>query len=114
MIGDGLVHQSRAVRKQQMLANDAQMMSRLLGCEQPRDDAARHRQQRIPKPGPDVGRMEQELRRIACRREQAIPGDRSVADEETIEVAAHCQREAAQLFGGVRSAAPGAALRRSA
>src|SRR6266536_1883274 len=37
--------------------------------------------------------MQQELRRSASRLEEAVSRDRSIADEETIEVAAHGQRE---------------------
>ena len=106
VIRDGSVDQSRAVRKQQTLANDAQMMLRLFGREQSRDDASRHRQQRILEPRPDVGRMQQELRRIASRFEEAVPRDCPIADQETIEVAAHGERERGDQLCFVVTARP--------
>ena len=82
LICDGSVDQSRAIWKQQVLANDAQMMLRLFGGEQSRDDASRHRQERIPETRADVGRMQQELGRIASGDEHRVSRDRSIAHEE--------------------------------
>src|SRR5258705_12774422 len=86
------VDQSCAVWKQQMLANDAQMMLRLFGREQSRDDASRHWQERVPETRADVGWMQQKFGRIAAGLEEAVSRDRSIANEEAIEVAAHGER----------------------
>ena len=81
-----------------MVANDVQMMLRLFGREQPGNDASRHRKQRVPEARPDIGRMQQQLWRVASRLEEPVPRHRSIADEETVEVAAHPQRKIGELF----------------
>src|SRR5437016_6251442 len=77
VIRDGSVDQSRAIWKQQVLANDAQMILRLFGGEQSRDDTSRHREQRVLKTRAYVGWMQQELRRIASGLEHRVSRDRS-------------------------------------
>src|SRR5437016_4040491 len=72
VIGDGSVDQSRAIRKQQAIADDAQMMLRLFDGEQSRDDASRHWEQRVLETRADVGRMQQELGRIASGLEHRV------------------------------------------
>ena len=76
-----------------MLANDAQMMLRLFGGEQSGDDASGHRQERVTETRANVGWMQQKLRRIAARLEEAVSRDGSIANEETIAVAAHGERK---------------------
>ncbi len=89
-----------------MLANEVQMMLRLLGREQPRDDASGHRQERIPESRPDVRRMQQQLRRVASRLEDGVPRDRCIADEETVEVAAHGQRKLGERLPCILTTSP--------
>ena len=91
------VHQPDPVGEQQVLADQAQMMPRLLLGEQAGDDAARHRQQRIAQPGARVARVQQQLGLLTARVEQSVAGDGAVADEVTVEVLAHRGRELAQL-----------------
>src|SRR5215472_11368173 len=72
VISDRLVHQSRSIWKQQVFPNEAQVMPRLVRCEQTRDDASRHRQERVAKACAHVGRMQQQLRFSAAGLEKSV------------------------------------------
>src|SRR5580700_6168707 len=86
MIGDRLVHQPRAVGKEEMLTNEAQVFARLDLSEHTADHALRHRQERIGEARFLVARMQQELRLATFRPEHAVAGDDSLANEMRVEV----------------------------
>ena len=106
-VGHRPVHQPGAIGEEQMLADQAQVMSRLLLREQAGNDAARHRQQRIAQSGARIARVQQQLGLLAGRIENSVAGDGAVAHEVAVEVLAHCGRELAQLG---RLVAPARAL----
>ena len=99
MIGERPVHQPRAVRKQQMLADEGEMAIGLRRREEPADDRLGHRDQGEREPCPIVARMKEQLRRAALRLERAVAGDDAVADQKAIEVLSHGGGERVVLSG---------------
>ena len=112
-VGDRPVHQPHAVREEQVLADEREMMLRLLGGEEAADDAAGHRQQRVAEPGAGVARVEQQLGLAPARVEERIAGDGAVAHEVAVEVRAHRRRERVELRRLVARGRRGSAPRRS-
>src|SRR3984957_11307835 len=101
MVDNRLVHQPRAVRKEEVLTNEAQVFARLGLREQAANHALCHRQERIGEARFLVARMQQELRLAAFRPEHAIAGDDSVANEMRVEVLAHGGSERVELLGAL-------------
>src|ERR1700731_4794426 len=82
-----------------MLADEPQMVHRLMRCEQSADDALGHRQQGIFETRAGIARMKQQLRWSAIRLEQAVARDRIVAKEVAVEVRLHLVRKPARAIG---------------
>src|SRR6202161_1916976 len=101
MIDDRLVHEPRAVGKQEVLADEAQVLSRLGLGEQAADHALRHRQERIGEPRFPIARMKQKLGLAAFWPEHAIAGDDSIANEMRVEVFAYRHGEHIELLGAL-------------
>ena len=92
-IGDRPVHQPRAIGKEQVPADDVEVVLRLFFGEQPAEDATFHRQQRVAEAGALVARVEQEFGPVVAWFEDRISRDGAVRDEVAVEVSAHllCQ-----------------------
>src|SRR5262245_63942644 len=85
----GPIHQSSAVREQQVLADNAKVVARLFRGEQSSENTVRHRQKGILEVCAGVARMDQELGPLAAGFEQSIACNGIVADQKTIEIPPH-------------------------
>src|SRR5271165_1543738 len=103
VIGERPVHETGAVGKEEMLANDSKMAPRLLRREKAAYDRLRHGDQRVGKARSMVARMKQQLRRAASGRKHAVAGDHAEENKEAIKVLVHRRGEQVVLISRLRA-----------